>query len=325
MNGMFEARDPAMQNYLALAEEMANKFERFSITQVPRCLNKKADALRKIASSVFSHFAKDVWVEVLSQKSTDMAATVEEVETWMSPIVTYLKNGTLPIDGAMARKIRMKAPMYTLRDGVLFKKSFTAPLLRCVSPSEAETIVREVHEGTYGMHAGFRTVVGKIMRLGYFWPSMYRDTKEIIKACASCQRHAPQIHMPVHELIPVTSAWTFYKWAIDLEIMCRFGIPHEIVSDNGKQFAHDPFRSWCDGLNIKQTFSSVAHLQANGLKENLDLLEERRDAAAIREASNKQKISKYYNQRVKERTFRLGDFVWRNNNASRVKNTGKLA
>ncbi|XP_071718123.1 uncharacterized protein [Rutidosis leptorrhynchoides] len=32
MNGMFEARDPAMQNYLALAEEMANKFERFSIT-----------------------------------------------------------------------------------------------------------------------------------------------------------------------------------------------------------------------------------------------------------------------------------------------------
>ncbi|XP_071739244.1 uncharacterized protein [Rutidosis leptorrhynchoides] len=60
------------------------------------------------------------------------------------------------------------------------------------------------------------------------------------------------------------------------------------------------------------------------LRENLDLLEERRDAAAIREASNKQKISKYYNQRVKERTFRPGDFVWHNNNASRVENTGKL-
>ncbi|XP_071709060.1 uncharacterized protein [Rutidosis leptorrhynchoides] len=202
MNGTFEARDPAMQNYLALAEEMANKFEHFSITQVPRSLNKKADALSKLASSVFSHFAKDVWVEVLSQKSTDVvqeAATVEEVETWMSPIVTYLKSGMLPVDGATARKIRMKAPMYMLRDGVLFKKSFTAPLLRYVGPSEAETIVREVHEGTCGMHSGFRTVVGKIMRLGYFWPSMYRDTKEIIKACASCQRHTPQIHMPAHE------------------------------------------------------------------------------------------------------------------------------
>ncbi|XP_071718340.1 uncharacterized protein [Rutidosis leptorrhynchoides] len=132
MNGMFEARDPAMQNYLALAEEIANKFERFSITQVPRSLNKKADALSKLASSVFSHFTKDVWVEVLSQKFTDVvqAATVEEVETWMSPIITYLKNGTLPVDGATTRKIRMKAPMYMLRDGVLFKKSFTTLLLR---------------------------------------------------------------------------------------------------------------------------------------------------------------------------------------------------
>ncbi|XP_071704239.1 uncharacterized protein [Rutidosis leptorrhynchoides] len=192
MNGTFEARDPAMQNYLRLAKEMASKFELFSIMQVPRSLNKKADALSKLASSVFSHFAKDVWVEVLSQKSTDVVqevAPVEEVETWMSPIITYLKTGTLPVDGATARKIRMKAPLYMLRDGVLFKKSFTAPLLRCVGPSEAETIVREVYEGTCGMHAGFRTVVGKIMRLGYFWPSMYCDTKEIIKACASRQRH----------------------------------------------------------------------------------------------------------------------------------------
>ncbi|XP_071688918.1 uncharacterized protein [Rutidosis leptorrhynchoides] len=59
-------------------------------------------------------------------------------------------------------------------------------------------------------------------------------------------------------------------------------------------------------------------------KENLDLLEERLDIAAIREASNKQKISKYYNQRLRERTFHPGDFVWRNNNASQVEDTGKL-
>ncbi|XP_071688521.1 uncharacterized protein [Rutidosis leptorrhynchoides] len=219
MNGTFEARDPVIQKYLRLTEEMANKFEFFSITQVPRSMNKKADALSKLATSVFSHFSKDVWVEVLCQKSTDVVqevAPVEEVETWMSPIITYLKTRTLPVDGAAARKIRMKAPLYMLREGVLFKKSFTAPLLRCVGPNEAETIVREVHEGTCCMHAGFRTVVGKIMRLRYFLPSMYRDMKEIIKACVSCQHQAPQIHMPAHELIPITSAWPFYKWAIDL-------------------------------------------------------------------------------------------------------------
>ncbi|XP_071696811.1 uncharacterized protein [Rutidosis leptorrhynchoides] len=194
MNGTFEARDQAMQKYLKLAEDMANKFERFSITQVPRSMNKTADALSKLATSVFSHFTKDVWVEVVNQKSTDVVqevAPVDEVDTWMSQIIMYLKHGTLPVDRVAERKIRMKAPSYTLWDGIVFKKYFTEPLLRCVGPNEAETIIREVHEGTCGIHAGFRTVVGKIMRLGYYWPSMYRDTEEIIKACASCQCHAP--------------------------------------------------------------------------------------------------------------------------------------
>ncbi|XP_071695276.1 uncharacterized protein [Rutidosis leptorrhynchoides] len=176
MNGTFEARDLAMQKYLSLAEEMANKFKFFSITQVSRSMNKKDDTLSKLATSVFSHFAKDVWVEVLSQKSTDVVqevAPVEEIETWMSPIISYLKNGTLPSNGAAARKIRMKAPLYMLREGVLFKKSITAPLLRCIGPNEVETIIREVYERTCGMHVEFRTVVGKIMRLGYFWPTTF--------------------------------------------------------------------------------------------------------------------------------------------------------
>ncbi|XP_071705274.1 uncharacterized protein [Rutidosis leptorrhynchoides] len=183
MNGTFEARDPAMQKYLKLAEEMANKFELFSITQVPRSMNKKADALSKLATSVFSHFTKEVRVEVLSQKSTDVVqevATVEEVVTWMSPIIMYLKHDTLPIDGVAARKIRMKAPSYTLGDDILFKKSFTVPLLRCVGLNEAEIIVREVHEGTCGMHAGFRTVVGKIMRLGYFWTATQKKSLKLV-------------------------------------------------------------------------------------------------------------------------------------------------
>ncbi|XP_071728874.1 uncharacterized protein [Rutidosis leptorrhynchoides] len=162
LNGTFEARDPAMKKYLKLAEELANKFDSFSITQVPHLMNKKADALSKLASLTFGHFAKDVWVEVVDQKSTDVVqvtAPVEEMNTWMSLIVNYLKYGTLPADSVTARKVRMKAPMYVICDGVLYKKSFLGPLLRCVGSQEAKTVIREVHEGTCGMHSGYRTIV----------------------------------------------------------------------------------------------------------------------------------------------------------------------
>nr|GEX49146.1 reverse transcriptase domain-containing protein [Tanacetum cinerariifolium] len=50
-------------------------------------------------------------------------------------------------------------------------------------------------------------------------------------------------------------------------VVCRFGIPGEIVSDNGKQFSDNPFKDWCDKLNITQRFASVKHPQSNGLVE----------------------------------------------------------
>jgi hypothetical protein len=57
---------------------------------------------------------------------------------------------------------------------------------------------------------------------------------------------------------------------------------------------------------------------------NLNLLEERREMAAIREAKYKNKVEQYYNQRVRPEAFKVGDFVYRKNEASRVEDQGKL-
>ncbi|GKD94802.1 reverse transcriptase domain-containing protein, partial [Tanacetum coccineum] len=46
-----------------------------------------------------------------------------------------------------------------------------------------------------------------------------------------------------------------------------FGLPGEIISDNGKQFRDNPFKDWCEKLCIRQCFASVKHPQANGLVE----------------------------------------------------------
>ena len=42
-------------------------------------------------------------------------------------------------------------------------------------------------------------------------------------------------------------------------IICRFGIPRVLVSDNGKQFDNDSFRDFCSQLGIKNHYSSPAH------------------------------------------------------------------
>ena len=42
-------------------------------------------------------------------------------------------------------------------------------------------------------------------------------------------------------------------------IICRYGIPRVLVSDNGKQFDNDAFRDFCSQLGIKNHYSSPAH------------------------------------------------------------------
>nr|BAB39950.1 putative polyprotein [Oryza sativa Japonica Group] len=50
-------------------------------------------------------------------------------------------------------------------------------------------------------------------------------------------------------------------------IVCRFGVPKEFITDNGKQFDSDKFREMCEGLNLEIRFASVALLQSNGAAE----------------------------------------------------------
>ncbi|GFY92470.1 hypothetical protein Acr_08g0008660 [Actinidia rufa] len=47
-------------------------------------------------------------------------------------------------------------------------------------------------------------------------------------------------------------------------LVCRFGIPKVIISDNARQFDNDKFRIFCSDLPISHHFSSLGHPQANG-------------------------------------------------------------
>ena len=50
-------------------------------------------------------------------------------------------------------------------------------------------------------------------------------------------------------------------------IICRFGVPWEIVTDNGFQFISYDFKNFCDKYGIKLSFSTPRYPQANGQAE----------------------------------------------------------
>nr|GEY65947.1 reverse transcriptase domain-containing protein [Tanacetum cinerariifolium] len=230
--GTYVAKEDNMIKYLEIANGLVSGFKTFSISQVLRCKNKKADALSKIASTSFAHLSKQVLVEVLKTKSItgkEVTAVIEEEgPTWMTELVNYLKEGTLPGDEKEARKIRLKARQYEVMEEVLYKRSFLTPWLRCVGPLQAEYVMKEIREGSCSMHAGPRSLSGRAVE------SQVPDRRNGL----------------LHEMDRSKSG--------------------EIISDNGKQFADNPFKDWCDKLNITQHFASVKHPQSNGLVEKVN-------------------------------------------------------
>ena len=86
----------------------------------------------------------------------------------MTPIIRYLKEGWLPKNKAKARKIHIRAARFVIIDDVLYRRGYSLPYLRCANSKEADYVLYEIHEGVCGNHAGARSLVGKVLRSGYY-------------------------------------------------------------------------------------------------------------------------------------------------------------
>ena len=70
--------------------------------------------------------------------------------------------------------------------GILYKKGFSHPYLRCLSSEDVDYVMREVHEGICRNHLGSRSLVHKLILEGNYWPTMQKDAHAYIKACNKC-------------------------------------------------------------------------------------------------------------------------------------------
>uniref|UniRef100_A0A2N9GWC8 Uncharacterized protein n=1 Tax=Fagus sylvatica TaxID=28930 RepID=A0A2N9GWC8_FAGSY len=249
------------------------------LVQIPREQNTEADALAKLASS---DEATDQYIEVQHSPShlEEELSPINVSNSWMTPIINYLEDETLPTDPVEARKLKVRCTRFALIQGILYKRGFSLPYLRCLDKAEADYVMREVHEGICGNHSGARSLVHKLIRAGYYWPTMQKDVVSYVRACDKCQRFGNLIHSPPETLTPMTAPWPFAQWGLDImgplpvgRRQLKFlvvGIDYftkAFISDNGRQFDNSPFREFCEELGIHNHYSSPGHPQANGQVE----------------------------------------------------------
>ncbi|KAI5311704.1 hypothetical protein L3X38_040877 [Prunus dulcis] len=218
VNQDFTAKDASMTAYLQHARHLLATFHAHAIRQVPRSENSHADALARLASALEQGTGRHIHIEFLAQPSTQapLICTIDHSPTWMDPILQFLQNQTLPADPAEARRVRHRSARYLVINGSLYKRGFSLPYLRCLTPEEGHYVLREIHEGICGNHSGARSLAHKAIRQGYFWPSLHTDAQTFTQKCDKCQRFANIPQLPAEPLTAMVSPWPFAQWGLDL-------------------------------------------------------------------------------------------------------------
>ncbi|XP_074355731.1 uncharacterized protein LOC141695382 [Apium graveolens] len=254
VNGGFQARGPRTELYMRCARRLLGKFSSARLESVPREENSNADALAKMGSQMDNVQLGQIPLgiqEIPSIPEVEVCQMQEiPKENWMTPIHNYIQSGAVPEDKLQARRLRYQATKYVKYDRVLYKRGLNQPLLRCVDREEGNYILREVHEGICGNHSGGGSLAFKVLRQGYYWPTMREDAFNFVRACDRCQRFANYSNIPT---TTITSTGPFAMWRIDLigelpkakgggEIHCggcgllhQMGRGHAISHNHGKK------------------------------------------------------------------------------------------
>ena len=222
ISGEFEAREENMQKHLQKTQELISEFEDVHVERLPRSQNEQADALSKLGSSSMQNLKRSVLVEVKSLSSIHENTTFVfytgsgDVLDWMKDIIQYKESGELPADPIPTRMVKLKSTQFCMIDRELYKKAKNGLLLKCVTPSEADYILKEVHERCCGHHLGGRAVAHKAIIIGYYCPTTIEDAKTLVQRCEKCQKYAPNSSQPTSELKYIHNPIPFAQWGLDL-------------------------------------------------------------------------------------------------------------
>ena len=205
----YEAKSERMILYLQKVLDLLKKFVLVQVRHVPRTENSRVDALAKLATASQDDLGNSTPVEYMAEPSIDpyspTIASVESTPSWMDPIWNYIIDGSLPDDPKEAAKIRARSARFTNHKGSLYKQGFFTPFLKCISGEDTRYVLREVHEGVCGNHIGARALAGKVLRQGYYWPTILKDATDLVKKCRICQEHAKISRLPSEPLTSIAS------------------------------------------------------------------------------------------------------------------------
>jgi hypothetical protein len=187
--------------YLTAVRSLEKQFKGFTLQHVDRARNEEANVLAKAAakgealpSDVFYHVIDTPAVrnpeglQITNDAEGHRILNLIMTEDWRAPITLYLQGHYHPSDINEVKRLKHRSRDFALIRGQLYKKGISQPMLKCVTETEGIQILRKVHSEPCGSHSGPRALAAKVIRQGFYWPTIICIANRVTRSCEACQK-----------------------------------------------------------------------------------------------------------------------------------------
>ncbi|XP_070025868.1 uncharacterized protein [Nicotiana sylvestris] len=148
-----------------------------------------------------------------------LAISVKEVP-WFADLANYIVSGIILVEFSSNQRNKLKRGChdYYWDEPYLFRICTDGVIRRCLHEEQVE-ILGSCHSSPYdGHHGGARTTT-KVLSCGFYWPTLYKDTSDLVKRCDECQRAggiSKKKEMPITTIleIDIFDVWVLTSWVL---------------------------------------------------------------------------------------------------------------
>ncbi|RDX92350.1 Pol polyprotein, partial [Mucuna pruriens] len=265
LHGECEMRDAKLILYHNHVTEMSEHFDKITFHYVPRDKNQMDDALATLSAMLQVNEGQEMSIHIWHQSKITHCQHLDqdESETDDKPryhdIKRYLKKGVYPegVTENDKRTLRRLAFDFFLSGAICYKKSADFTLLHCVDDHEAKGIIKEVHEGTFGAHTNVLCLSSQNPQ-----SRILLDQDGGLDIIGPIEPKASNGHRFILVVIDYFTKWveaasypnvtkSIVVKLIKRDIICRYGLPAHIITDNGTNLNNKMMTELCEQFKIK--------------------------------------------------------------------------
>eukprot|EP00253_Pinus_taeda_P022184 PITA_22184 len=155
---------------------------------------------------------------------------------------------------SQARTLKLRAAKYCIMENLLYWRDPSGIFLRCLDKEKSIEVMQQFHSSMCGGHDYWKTTAHKILRAGYYWPTLFFDVFVFVKSCERCQRFEGKQQLKSLPLKPIQVRGPFQQWGLDFigEIN-----PHSSGQHRWILVANDYFTKWIEAIPTKKADHNV--------------------------------------------------------------------